>query len=263
MPLTIDLAGERFNVRLDGPENAPVVVLSNSLGTNLSMWEPQMAALTRRFRVLRYDTRGHGATIVRPGDYGIETLGGDVLRLLDALSITRFSFCGISMGGATAMWLALHAPERIQRVVLASAATKFGTPERWNARIEAVTKGGMSAIADGVIEIWFTAEFRAREPAAVARVREMLLASPVEGYLAACRAVRSIDLTAEVARIDCPALVMSGTRDTSTPPAQGRATAEAIRGARFVELPAAHISNVEVAQAFNAELLGFLTTESS
>ena len=262
MSSMIDLAGERFSVRLDGPENAPVVVLSNSLGTNLRMWDPQIAALARRFRVLRYDTRGHGATLARPGDYGIETLGGDVLRLLDALSIKRVSFCGISMGGATGMWLALHAPERIERVVLASTSTRFGTPERWDARIEAVTKGGMRAIADGVIEIWFTAEFRAREPSAVTRVREMLLASPVDGYLAACRAVRSIDLTDAVSRIRCPALVLSGRHDTSTPPAQGRAIAERIGGARYVELPAAHISNVEVAQTFNAELLGFLAAES-
>src|ERR1051325_8648180 len=147
MSSMIDLAGERFSARLARPANAPVVVLSNSLGTNLRMWDPQIAALARRFRVLRYDTRGHGATLARPGDYGIETLGGDVLRLLDALSIKRVSFCGISMGGATGMWLALHAPERIERVVLASTSTRFGTPERWDARIEAVTKGGMRAIA--------------------------------------------------------------------------------------------------------------------
>ena len=262
MALTIDLGGERFNVRLDGSEDAPVVVLSNSLGTNLSMWEPQMTALTARFRVLRYDTRGHGASITRPGDYGIETLGGDVLRILDALSIARVSFCGISMGGATGMWLALHAPERIDRLVLADTATRFGTPERWNARIDAVTRGGMAAIVDGVLEIWFTADFRGRAPAAVGRVRDMLLASPVEGYLAACRAVRGIDLTADVGRITQPTLVIAGTHDTSTSPAQGRAIAEQIRGARFVELAAAHISNVEAADRFNAELLGFLTSES-
>ena len=258
MAPAIDLSGERFNARLDGPAGAPVVVLSNSLGTNLAMWEPQVAALTRSFRVLRYDTRGHGATVVRSGDYAIEALGGDVVHLLDALAIPRAHFCGISMGGATGMWLALHAPERIGRLVLADTATKFGTPERWNARIDAVTRGGMAAIVDGVIEIWFTADFRARDPAAVARVRDMLLASPVEGYLAACRALRGIDLTAEVGRITRPTLVIAGSADTSTTSAQGRAIADAIPGARFVELPAAHISNVEAADRFNAELLGFL-----
>ena len=262
MALAIDVGGERFNVHLDGPEGAPVVVLSNSLGTNLALWEPQMAALTARFRVLRYDQRGHGASVATANDYGIDTLGGDVVHLLDALSISRAHFCGISMGGATGMWLAIHAPERIDRLVLADTATKFGTPERWNARIDAVTRGGMAAIVDGVLEIWFTADFRARHPAAVERVRAMLLASPVAGYLAACRAVRGIDLTEEIGGIKRPTLVICGAYDTSTPPAQSRAIAAQVRGARVVELPAAHISNIEAAERFSAELLGFLVEES-
>ncbi len=260
-PPAIDLGGERFNVRVDGPIDAPALVFSNSLGTNLSMWEPQMAALRPRFRVVRYDTRGHGASVVSTADYGIETLGRDVLQLLDALAIPRVRFCGLSMGGAIGMWLALHAPERIERLVLANTATKFGTTERWNARIDAVSKGGMAAIVDGVLETWFTAEFRARAPEAVAPLREMLLAAPVEGYLAACRAVRDVDLGAEIGRITRPTLVMVGAHDVPTPPAQGRSIAERIAGARLAELSAAHISNVEAASAFNAELLGFLAAE--
>jgi 3-oxoadipate enol-lactonase len=256
--MIIELGSDRFNVQVDGPVDAPAIVLSNSLGTTLAMWEPQMRALASRFRVVRYDQRGHGASANAVGDYGVDTLGRDVVGILDALKIRRARFCGISMGGATGMWLALHAPDRIEKLVLANTATKFGTPERWNARIDAVTRAGMAAIADGVIAIWFTADFRAREPAAVARVRQMLLDSPVEGYLAACRAVRGIDLTAEVGRVTHPTLVIAGTHDTSTPPAQGRAIAERIVRARFVELPAAHISNIEAAEAFTAEVLDLL-----
>ncbi|HZI83917.1 MAG TPA: 3-oxoadipate enol-lactonase [Casimicrobiaceae bacterium] len=260
-PPAVDLGGERFNVRVDGPIDAPVLVFSNSLGTNLSMWEPQMAALTPRFRVVRYDTRGHGASVVSTGDYGIETLGRDALRLLDALEIRRARFCGLSMGGAIGMWLAIHAPERIERLVLANTSTKFGTQERWNARIDAVRKGGMAAIAEGVLETWFTPEFRARAPDAVAPLREMLLGAPVDGYLATCRAVRDVDFTAAIGTITRPTLVIVGAHDVPTPAAQGRAIAQRIAGARLAELPAAHISNVEAASAFNAELLGFFTSE--
>src|SRR6266567_4132140 len=166
-PSTIDIGGEAFNCRVDGPAGAPALVLSNSLGTNLSMWQPQMPALTTRFRVVRYDTRSHGQSPLSTLDYGIDTLGHDVVQLLDALEIRRAHFCGISMGGATGMWLAIHAPERIDRLVLSNTATKFGTPERWNARIEAVREGGMGAIADGVIETWFTPAFRASAHEAV------------------------------------------------------------------------------------------------
>jgi len=252
---------ERFNVRVDGPRGAPTLVFSNSLGTNLGMWEPQLAALSTHFCLVRYDTRGHGASFVSPGDYGIDTLGRDVLHIADALGIARFHFCGLSMGGAIGAWLALHAPDRVDRLVLANTAAKFGTTERWNARIDAVTRGGMAAVADGVIETWFTPGFRAREPEAVSRLRSMLLAAPVAGYLAACRAVRDVDLTAAVERIARPTLVIVGTHDVPTPPAQGRELAQRIAGARLAELDAAHISNVEAAAAFNTELSDFLTAE--
>jgi 3-oxoadipate enol-lactonase len=259
---TLDVLNEHVNCRVDGPADAPAVVLSNSLGTNLAMWDPQMPALTERFRVVRYDTRGHGASTSAAGAYGVDTLGRDVLRLLDALRIPRAHFCGISMGGATGMWLALNAPERIDRLVLANTAAKFGTPERWNARIDAVTRGGMAAIADGVIETWFTPEFRARAAGDVTRLKAMLLAAPVGGYLAACRAVRDIDLTAHIGRIARPTLVIVGAHDVPTPPEQGRAVAARIQGARVTELPAAHISNVEAASEFSAEVIGFLDSGS-
>ncbi|TMG81551.1 MAG: 3-oxoadipate enol-lactonase [Betaproteobacteria bacterium] len=260
---TIEVQGERFHCRVDGPAGAPVLVLSNSLGTNLAMWDAQMPALSARFRVMRYDTRGHGASVVSPGGYALDTLGRDVLGLLDALKIARAHFCGLSMGGAIGMWLALNAPERIDRLVLADTAARFGSAEKWNARIDAVRKGGLAAIADGVLEGWFTPRFRKRAPDAVARLRQMLLAAPIEGYLASCAAVRDVDLRSAVGRIACPTLVIVGTHDVPTPPAEARALAERIRDARCVELDAAHISNVEAAQAFNAELIGFLTAETA
>jgi 3-oxoadipate enol-lactonase len=226
------------------------------------MWDAQMPALTSWFRVVRYDTRGHGSSIVSPGGYGIDTLGRDVLGLLDALNITRVHFCGLSMGGAVGMWLALNAPERIDRLVLADTAPKFGTAERWNARIDAVRKGGVAAIAEGVLEGWFTARFRERAPDAVARLRQMLLAAPTEGYLASCAAVRDVDLRNLIDRIASPTLVIVGAHDVPTPPTQARELAERIAGSRYVELDAAHISNVEDAERFTAEVVGFLAADT-
>jgi 3-oxoadipate enol-lactonase len=242
---------------------APVVVLANSLGTNLSMWDAQMPSLSARFRVMRYDTRGHGSSVISPGGYAVDTLGRDVLGLLDALNIQRAHFCGLSMGGAIGIWLALNAPKRIDRLALADTAARFGTAQKWNGRIDAVRRGGLGAIADGVLEGWFTPRFRERAPDAVARLRQMLLAAPVEGYLASCAAVRDVDLRSAIGRIACPTLVIVGTHDVPTPPAEGRALAERIAGARYVELDAAHISNVEAAERFTAELVGFLTSEKA
>ena len=260
---TLDIERDKFNCRVDGPPDAPVLVLSNSLGTDLSMWDAQMPALTARFRVLRYDTRGHGASIVTPGPYTIGELGRDVLMLLDALKIRRAHFCGLSMGGMTGMWLGVHASDRIGRMVLANTAPKIGTAEIWNQRIDNVRKGGMEAIVDTLLERWFTAGYRARAPEAVARMRAMLTTTPAEGYIACCAAVRDMDQRDAIAGIRHPTLVIAGTHDAVTPPAEGRATAERIRGARYVELNAAHISNVEAADRFTAEAVAFIAGESA
>jgi len=269
---TIDVQRESFNCRVDGPADAPALVLSNSLGADLAMWEPQMPALTERFRVLRYDQRGHGASTVTPaardssrlayGAYSLETLARDVLTLLDALKIKRAHFCGLSMGGATGMWLAVNAPERVDRLALANTAPKFSTPEAWNARIDAVRKGGVEAIADAVLERWLTSGFRARAPETTARMRKMMVATPVAGYIGCCAAIRDTDLRDALPRIAAPTLVIVGTHDPANPPAEGRAFAARIPGARVVELDAAHISNVEAPEQFTAELLGFLAGEA-
>ena len=235
------------------------MVLSNSLGTNLGMWDGQMPALVERFRVLRYDSRGHGQSAAPPGPYRIEELGRDLIALLDALDIPRVRFCGLSKGGMVGMWLASNAPERVERLVLCNTSAHLPGRELWNARIEDVRATGMAAVAPQVLERWFTAGFRARASEAVEKVRQMLLTTPAEGYAACCAAIRDMDQRETIASIRAPTLVVVGSRDPATPPEHGRAIADRIRGARVIELPAAHLSNVEAAEAFNEAVLGFLS----
>ena len=253
-----DLAGCRVHYRLDGPDGAPVVMLSNSLGADLGMWDPQLAALTGRFRVLRYDTRGHGESSAPAVAYTIDALARDALGLLDALAIPRVRFCGLSMGGMIGQWLGVHAGDRIEKLVLASTAAKIGTDETWNARIDAVRQGGIESIADAVLARWFTPHFLAAAPEIVARVRRTMIAVDRDGYIRNCEAIRDADLRDAVSRIRAPTVVISGTHDVSTTSIDGRFLADRIRNARYVELPAAHVSNIEVADRFTAALTEFL-----
>ncbi len=253
-----DVDGARIGYRIDGSRDSPAVVLSNSLGTDLAMWDPQVAALARTFRVVRYDTRGHGASTATPGPYSIERLGGDVVGLLDALDIERAHFCGLSLGGITGMWLGIHAPKRLRRLVLANTAARIGPPDNWNARIEKVRAGGMGAISQTVVERWFTKEFIAGDPDAVAAMRLMMERTPAEGYIACCAAVRDMDQREGISAIRAPTLVIAGTHDVATPAMDGRFLAEHIDAAEYVELDAAHLSNIEDAAAFTAALLAFL-----
>jgi 3-oxoadipate enol-lactonase len=253
-----EVSGGRIHYRIDGAPDAPALVLSNSLGTDLSMWDRQVAALCGSFKVLRYDSRGHGRSLVTPGPYSIELLARDVVSLLDRLEMAQVHFCGLSLGGMVGIWLGAHEPARVDKLVLANTAAHLGPPEVWDARVEAVRRGGMAAVADGIVERWFTPTFRQRRPAGVEAVRQMLLAAPPEGYVACCAAVRDMDQRAELASIRSPTLVIAGRHDPATPPATCRMIAEAVRGARLTELDAAHLSNVEAAEAFNAAVLDFL-----
>lgn len=255
----IDLSGARFNYRLDGPETAPVLMLSNSLGTDLDMWEPQIARFSTAFRVLRYDSRGHGRSAVTPGPYSIDQLGRDAVALLDALEIPRAHFCGLSKGGMVGMWLGVNAGDRIDSLVLCNTAAKIGTAELWNARIAAVNEGGMAAVANQVVARWFTERFRKREPDKVERVLRMLLDTPPAGYAACCAAVRDMDQRRAISAIARPTLVIGGTHDGATPPDETRAAADAIPGARYLELDASHLSNIEQADRYTEEVIGFLT----
>lgn len=262
MPPAIELQDARFNYRIDGPAHlsteAPVVVLSNSLGTNLAMWEPQISALAQRFRVLRYDSRGHGATTATPGPYTITQLGRDVIVLLDALAIPRAHFCGLSLGGMVGMWLGVNAPERIDRLVLCNTSPRVGSPETYNARIGKVRAEGLAGLADAILERWFTPAFRQRAPDALTRMRAMLIATPSEGYAGACAAIRDMDQWDALPQIRRPTLVIAGAHDMATPAADGRRIAQSIAGAKYVELDAAHISNIEADAAFTAAISDFL-----
>ncbi|MGD0792239.1 MAG: 3-oxoadipate enol-lactonase [Terriglobales bacterium] len=239
-------------------DKEPVLVFSNSLGTDFSMWDPQLAELERRFRILRYDTRGHGQSSVTPGDYTIDQFGRDVLGLLDSLGLDRVDFCGLSMGGMIGMWLGIHAPSRLHRLVLSNTAARIGTKEMWNARIATVRKDGMKSVAASVIERWFTPEFRASFPEKVARAQQMLENTPPEGYAACCAAIRDMDQRETVAQIKAPTLVIYGGSDPVTPASEAQFLTGRIRGAVKVELPAAHLSNVEQADAFTEAVSYFL-----
>lgn len=253
-----DVAGARLHYRFDGADDAPVVMLCNSLGTDLSMWDGQVPALTRHYNVLRYDSRGHGQSGVAPGPYTIEQLGRDAAALLDALGLTQVRFCGLSMGGMVGQWLGANAARRLSRLVLCNTAARIGTAEVWNARIDAVNTGGMAAIVENVVARWYTAPFIASSPAAIDKTRAMLLTTPAAGYVASCGAVRDMDQRESVSRIRVPTLVVAGAHDTVTSPADGRLLVERIAGAQYVELPAAHLSNIEAEAAFTSAVTAFL-----
>jgi 3-oxoadipate enol-lactonase len=248
----------RIHYDLAGPSSAPALVFSNSLGATLSMWDPQMPVFEKQFRVLRSDTRGHGQSSVTPGPYTIDQLGRDVISLLDELQLDRVYFCGLSMGGQTGMWLALNAADRFHKLVLCNTAAKIGTPEVWNTRIEGVRKGGMKSISSAVMERWFSADYRTKSPDVIASTKLMLEGANPDGYVANCAAIRDFDARESIAAIHVPTLVIAGTHDAATTPADGRYLAGHIAGARYVELNAAHLSNIENRDRFSTELSAFL-----
>lgn len=253
-----DLADVRLHYRFDGPVGAPVLMLSNSLGTDLAMWEAQMPRLTRDHRVLRYDTRGHGQSAVPPGPYTIAHLGRDVVALLDHLALDRVTFCGLSLGGMTGMWLGIHAKARVARLVLANTTARIARPDLYEARIAKVNADGMAAIAGDVLPRWFTPQFIAREPATVATIKTMLERTPAAGYVACCAAVRDMDQRDLLPKVKAPTLVVAGKHDPATPPEANEYIKNHIPGAQFATLDAAHISNVEQPDAYAKTVLEFL-----
>jgi 3-oxoadipate enol-lactonase len=258
----IDTPAIRLHYQVEGRDGAPWLILSNSLGTTLDMWAPQMPALLQHFRVLRYDTRGHGQSGIAAGPYSIDQLGNDVIALMNALDVQRAHFCGLSMGGMTGIWLGIHQPSRIDRLVLCNTGAKIGTADGWNARIATVNAEGMASVVPAVLDRWFTARFQQDAPAQVDVVRRMLLATDPAGYAANCAAVRDMDQRAAVPSIKAPTLVIAGTHDLSTTPQDGKQVANAIAGACYVEFDAAHLSNWEQADLFTSEVVDFLTAAS-
>jgi 3-oxoadipate enol-lactonase len=250
--------------RLDGPDGAPVLVLSNSLGTALGMWDDQLPALAGHFRVLRYDQRGHGRTPAPPGPYTVAELGRDALDLLDRLGLERVSFCGTSLGGMTGMWLAINAPERIDRLALCCTSAHLPPREMWTERAATVRARGVEAVADAQLERWFTPALAERRPEALERARRALLGTRPEGYAGCCEAIASHDLRRELGSIRAPALVLAAAEDPATPPDHGRLIADAVGGARLVVLEGArHLAVVERPEESARELLGHLTAEAT
>ena len=252
----------RLFYRLEGSSGLPVLTLSHSLGCDHSMWAPQMPDLLDHFQVLRYDTRAHGASDIPPGDYTMDQLGQDVLGLLETLKISQTAFCGLSMGGAIGQWLALNAPQRLSALVLTNTSPKFGTPDLWNARRQAVIEGGMKAVVDAVMQRFFST---GNQSSSIAQsTRAVLQASDPKGYAACCAALRDADFRPGLARISIPTLVIGSDRDPSTPwEGHGSVLTKEIPGAKAVRLDTAHLSNLEQPRSFTAALLDFLLPKES
>jgi len=230
---------------VEGPPGGPVLVLSNSLGSTLDMWEPQVAVLANEFRVVRYDLRGHGRSPVPPPPYDLSDLGADLLALLDGLGVERAHLAGLSIGAMVSMWVAAHAPDRVDRLVLCCTSPRFAPPAAWFERAALVRAEGTGAVADLVVGRWFTPGFARREPAVVTRMREMIATTPPEGYAACCEAVGTADLRATLGDIRADTLVVSGARDPSMPQGDARLLAEGIPRCRAATVDAAHLANVE------------------
>jgi 3-oxoadipate enol-lactonase len=248
----------------DGLASGPVVVLSNSLMSNFNMWDDTVPALTDKYRVLRYDTRGHGRSGVTPGPYSIALLAEDLIALLDALQVGKAHVVGLSMGGMTAQYVGANFPERVLSLGLCNTASEMPPRATWAQRIESAQQGGIEALVDGTIQRWFREGFTQRAPEKISRVRKMILATTVEGYIANASAVRDMSQTTMLLKIKAPTLVMTGRQDPACTVEQGTVLHRMIDGSKFVIIEdAAHLSNIEQPEVFNRNLRGFLDSVST
>jgi 3-oxoadipate enol-lactonase len=233
-------------------------MLSNSLGTDLHMWDEQVGPLTRHFRLVRYDRRGHGKSGAPKGPYTMERLGRDALGVLDGLGIQKTNWCGLSMGGMVGMWLGANAADRIDKLILSNTAAHFPNPAVWDARIKAVRDVALAGIVDANMERWFTKGFRERAPQTISRMREMFVGTNMEGYVGCGEAIRDMDHRPLLSKITAPTLVIAGRHDPATTLEAGEFIQQHIPDARIAVLEAAHISNLEQPQAYTDAVLGFL-----
>jgi 3-oxoadipate enol-lactonase len=258
----VTVNGVRLYFRIDGPDDAPVVVFANALGTDHSMWDRQTADFASVFRIVRHDSRGHGKSGTTPGPYSIELLGNDLLALLDALEISRAHVCGSSTGGMVAQWLAIHHGDRVERAVFASTAARIGNKQLWDERAEAVASGGMAAVKEQVMRRLLTDAFRKRDPDTTREIAAALESCSPEGYVATCHALRDADFTELVGDIKVPALVVVGADDVATPPTDAKWLHEHINHSELIVLDdAAHLCNVGQPDLFTAATLDFLTSD--
>jgi len=255
---TIQSNGCPIHIEVEGSQDKPVLMLSNSLGTTLQMWDPQVAALTGHFRLVRYDRRGHGKSGAPAGPYSMEMLGRDVLAILDALGIEKVNWCGLSMGGMVGMWLGANAPERIERLVLSNTAAYMADKETWNGRIRQVREKGLESIAAATMERWFTKDFRDAEPKKIQWMTEMFLATPPQGYTACGEAVRDMDHREIIRSITAPTMIIAGRHDPATTVEAAEFIRSRIPRANMTVIDAAHIANVEQPHDYADRVLGFL-----
>ncbi|MCA1867961.1 3-oxoadipate enol-lactonase [Agrobacterium genomosp. 3] len=254
--LFLDLGTHRLRYRLDGQEG-PWLLFSNSLGTNLNMWDAQIADLSREFRILRYDTRGHGESSAPPAPYTLAELGGDILALLDALDIDRANFCGISLGGLTGQWLGINAADRLDRIVLCATAARIGSAESWNARIATVKEKGLSVLREATLERWFTPRFYRAEQENVDLLLKSFICTAEEGYIGCCSALASADFHSELGVISHRVLCISGEDDPVCPPSDLQQIAAKVQNGQHSTLPGKHIVNVESGKSFNKVVRDF------
>ncbi len=248
----------KTNYKISGTPNSPVLVFSNSLGADNSMWDALVPYLLPYFQVLQYDTRGHGGSEITPAPYTIELLGQDVINLLDELKIEEAYFCGLSMGGLIGQWLGIHHPERFPKIILANTAAKIGDGENWNSRIETIKKSGMEGIVSATMERWFTEDFRANNPQRVAEAQSMFLRSEVLGYANCCAAVRDADFSEDLNKINSETLVITGDEDAVTTIVHAEYLVNQIPSAALNILPARHLSATELAEEFASILIEFI-----
>ena len=248
---------------LEGPAGAPVLVLGNSLGTTGEVWEPQAAALGGRFRLLRFEHRGHGGSPAPPGPYALADLAADVLQLLDDFGIAAASYCGISLGGMIGMWLAAHAPERIDALAVCCTSAYLPPAGFWTDRAAHALAAGMASLAEPVVGRWFTPAFRARDPATVARFVTTVAGLDPQGYAGCCEAIAAMDQRSSLGRISAPTLVIAGAEDPATPPWHGARIASAVGRSRLrVIRGGSHLANVSQPGEVAAALLAHLTSPS-
>ncbi len=258
MPM-IDADGCPIHVEVEGPAGAPALMLSNSLGADLSMWDPQARAFAEKFRLIRYDRRGHGRSGAPKGPYSMERLGRDVLAVLDALKIEKTHWCGLSIGGMVGQWLGANAPGRMDRIILSNTACYYADKEIWNGRIKLLREKGLPAVVDGTMERWFTKGFRERSPQTIARMSEILLKTPLEGYIGCCEAIAAMDHRELLSRIKAPVLIIAGKHDPATTVENAEFIRDRIAGSKLAIIDAAHISNVEQPDVYKKTALDFLT----
>ena len=255
---TIQADGCPIHVEVEGSDNAPVLMLSNSLGTDLHMWDAQMPAFTRHFRVVRYDRRGHGRSGAPPGPYSIEMLGRDVLAVLDGLGIRKINWCGLSMGGMVGMWLGVNAPDRVDKLVLSNTTARFASKDPWNDRIKIVREKGMDALVELTMERWFTKEFRERADDKLKPLRDTLRKTSPQGYIGCCEAIRDMDQGDSIGAVTAPTLIVAGKHDPATNVEAAEFIRDRIKGSKLAVLEAAHISNIEQPEAYTNAVLGHL-----